>query len=113
MCLTEETEKGGRQGAGGQEGRGQHLRTATGKRGWEGLGRALPSGPLEDSCLKTNPDGFQTSRHQGSFLEAVSVVGGSCKDRCKSVQAFLATPHSQLSAPETGPLYNYKPTQEP
>jgi len=80
--------------------------------GWEGLGRALPSGPLEDSCFKTNPDGFQTSRHQGSFLEAVSVVDGSCKDRCKSVQAFLATPLSQLSAPETGPLYNYKPTQE-
>lgn len=77
-----------------------------------GGGQSLPSGPLEDSCFKTNPDGFQTSRHQGSFLEAVSVANGSCKHRCKSVHAFLPIPAPSSLHLKQCSLYNYKPTQE-
>lgn len=52
-----------------------NLMGKTGRPGaWGVGGLSSPPCPLEDSCFKTHADGFQTSRHQGSFLEPLSAL---------------------------------------
>lgn len=69
--------------------------------GWGGL--SLPSCPLEGSCFKTHADGFQTSRHQGSFLEPLSVVLMVTVRTGVNLLSHSSLSSSQLSVPEAGP----------